>query len=138
MFDTAQDALTFIQGGNATFTVQSGKTGDHLTFNLKRAKGDDPKKPFFVRFNGEFLGTLWQDTEGTLISTVVKGRKGAIGAEADTARHALHWVIYWLKEDTIPEQLTIQHDGSCCRCNRQLTHPDSLASGIGPECAKRI
>lgn len=27
-------------------------------------------------------------------------------------------------------------EGRCCRCNRALTHPDSIETGIGPECAK--
>jgi len=30
---------------------------------------------------------------------------------------------------------TILREGRCIRCNRKLTHPDSILSGIGPECA---
>lgn len=26
----------------------------------------------------------------------------------------------------------------CLRCNRLLTHPESIESGIGPECSKRL
>lgn len=29
------------------------------------------------------------------------------------------------------------NSGNCYRCNRLLTHPDSILSGIGPECSKR-
>ena len=28
-------------------------------------------------------------------------------------------------------------EGRCCRCNRKLTHPESIQYGIGPECAKK-
>lgn len=27
--------------------------------------------------------------------------------------------------------------GKCCKCNRTLTTPESIAAGIGPECAKK-
>ena len=30
----------------------------------------------------------------------------------------------------------LRHAGKCCRCGRRLTHPESLESGWGPECAK--
>jgi hypothetical protein len=28
-------------------------------------------------------------------------------------------------------------ESRCCVCNKKLTHPESITSGIGPECAKR-
>jgi hypothetical protein len=28
--------------------------------------------------------------------------------------------------------------GTCMRCGIELTHPDSVAAGIGPVCAKRV
>ena len=30
------------------------------------------------------------------------------------------------------------HEGRCGRCARRLTVPASVASGIGPECAKMV
>lgn len=32
---------------------------------------------------------------------------------------------------------TILRESRCCRCNRKLTHPESIRLGIGPECASR-
>jgi ABC-type Zn uptake system ZnuABC Zn-binding protein ZnuA len=29
-------------------------------------------------------------------------------------------------------------EGHCCRCNRLLTHPGSIETGIGPECRKQL
>lgn len=29
-----------------------------------------------------------------------------------------------------------QFAGTCIRCNKKLTHPESIRSGIGPDCAK--
>jgi hypothetical protein len=39
---------------------------------------------------------------------------------------------YWYEEG-----YTLLVEGRCCVCNRKLTHPESIAAGIGPECAKR-
>ena len=43
-----------------------------------------------------------------------------------------------LVNGVIPGTLEIWHEGSCGRCGRTLTVPESIASGIGPECAKKI
>lgn len=32
----------------------------------------------------------------------------------------------------------VHHVGKCCRCGRALTVPESIESGIGPECATKI
>lgn len=32
----------------------------------------------------------------------------------------------------------IWHEGKCGRCGRQLTVPESIESGFGPECVKMI
>ena len=32
----------------------------------------------------------------------------------------------------------LHHEGKCCRCGRRLTVPESIESGIGPECATRM
>jgi hypothetical protein len=38
----------------------------------------------------------------------------------------------------LPVTLSMQHEGHCGRCGRTLTHPDSINTGYGPECAARI
>lgn len=39
---------------------------------------------------------------------------------------------------TLPEGYSIQHAGTCCRCGRTLTTPDSVNRGWGPECDKHM
>jgi hypothetical protein len=34
--------------------------------------------------------------------------------------------------------LIVKFDTTCRICNRKLTNPVSIDSGIGPECAKRV
>jgi hypothetical protein len=36
----------------------------------------------------------------------------------------------------LPEGYAVHHSGHCGRCGRLLTHPESLKTGIGPECIK--
>jgi hypothetical protein len=31
----------------------------------------------------------------------------------------------------------VESEARCLRCNRRLTHPESLVTGIGPECSGR-
>lgn len=140
MFDTADQALTFITGGKATFTIQSAVTGDHFTFTVNQAKAKDgfAKRPFFVRCNGDFLGTMWQDTEGKLIAHVTVGKRGINDTASHKARKALTWVVSHLIRGSIHKDVTIQHEGTCCVCARPLTNPESIASGIGPICAARL
>tara|TARA_R110000765_G_scaffold347472_1_gene437578 strand:+ start:494 stop:940 length:447 start_codon:yes stop_codon:yes gene_type:complete len=141
-FEDAQTAIDYITGGKATFTLTSAKSGNHFTFKANTAKSDDAKAypPLFIKvldgpdnsWNGDwlYLGYIAADSDA-----LKAGRKGH--PEAPSYK-ALDWTLRKLFETgLIPAEVTIQHEGSCCRCNRQLTHPNSIASGIGPECSKK-
>ena len=137
---TPEAALEFIFGGTALFTMTSGKTGNHFTFKMRRGRGDNA--PWFANVltgspdnwqDFDFIGfvKLSEDGEKTCL---MAGRKGKPDAPSFKA---LSWALAHLHRGEMPEALTIQHEGRCCRCNRTLTHPDSIESGIGPECAKQ-
>jgi predicted RNA-binding Zn-ribbon protein involved in translation (DUF1610 family) len=139
-FATAADALSFIFGGNATFTLTSGKTNQHFTFKIRR-KVDvvNGKVTHFVRvLTGP--GSDW--TDYTYIGFIATDRSGLIagrkGDAAATSFKALSWTLKSLGHDVLPTSLTIQHEGSCGSCGRALTHPESIARGIGPDCAKKL
>jgi len=148
-FKTVEDAVKFINGGNSVFTIKSLKTDKHFTYKVNKNKNEN--SPYFVRVlagpdnqNWEasqyigFLSSNWRSSwaEGKL--PLVAGKKG----KSDAASFkALNWVLKTLQcpqhNDLSNAQFEIMHEGRCCRCNRALTHPDSIESGIGPECAKR-
>lgn len=46
----------------------------------------------------------------------------------------------WTDEGHIIEQhgFAVHHEGRCGRCGRLLTVPESIESGIGPECARKM
>lgn len=43
-----------------------------------------------------------------------------------------------VREGDQDPQWEVLSQGACCRCNRALTTPESIRTGIGPECAQRI
>ena len=148
MFETAHDLVTFLSGGNAKITIQSKKTGTHFTFKVSQgwdgqANKRDHTTPFFVSVlsgpdneaDFQFIGFIPLNKMAFRRPELVAGRKGRPDAPSFKA---LDWVLRHLSQNNLPEQVEIQHEGHCCRCGRTLTHPDSLASGIGPECRKHF
>jgi hypothetical protein len=133
--ESANDALRFMFGGNAVFTLRSEKTSTRFTYKIRQK---DETSPFFVSVlsgqNNErdyqYLGFIPRADRGTLIA----GSKGLPGAKSFKA---LSWTLSQLSGARIPEQLSIFHEGRCCACGRKLTTPESIISGIGPECAKK-
>ena len=142
-FETAADAKTFILGGSAVFTLTSLKTGKHFTFKVKEKKEEGLNGPN-LRFVNVLAGPDNHSFDesvylGFIPSVgklqIVSGKKGRPDAPSFKA---LAWVLAHLNNDNLPEQVKIQHEGRCCKCNRVLTHPESLDRGIGPECAKHF
>jgi hypothetical protein len=157
-FTSAREALDFIFGGNAVFTVTSAKTGKHFTFKARKPKdggkdrkgfefkGDNPNTFFNVLSNGR--NTAWDEqlfvgfTHDAQRQWLKTSRKNPDAADWPSFK-ALSWTLQQLNkssrvgDDSIPAELTIQHEGACGRCNRPLTDPVSIARGIGPECIKK-
>jgi len=151
-FNKVGEALTFIGGGNSVFTIKSLKTNKHFTYKVSRNK--EGNSPYFVRVlagpdnqswdASQYIGFLpryWKSNaraEGK--EFLVVGKKGKAMAPSFKA---LYYVLLNLlhsgDEDSLEDrQFEIMHEGHCCRCNRALTHPDSIKTGIGPECAKHF
>jgi hypothetical protein len=128
----------FFLGGNATFTVQSGKTGRHMTFKIKQP---DERAPFLVsamtgtdnESHFSYMGKL--DTH-TGSFTPTKGTK--LGSESEQWKVA-EWALrqVWNNRE-LSGGTKISHAGKCGCCGRKLTNPESLETGIGPECRKRF
>ena len=151
-FETAQDALNYIRGGNATVTLTSAKTGNHYTFKITKPsveteaggkKRDHDADIFFVsglhgnpdaHDDWHFVGYFF--AYGDVLR---QSKKAFLARTPITAGFAAFaWALKHLVAGSIPSALTLQHEGSCCRCGRTLTHPESLARGIGPECVKHF
>lgn len=119
--------------GQSTFTVANNK-GEHYTFRIEESEGTHFAK-LLTGSNNEadytYLGIL--KTSGEVVTT----RKSKMSKDSVPVK-VLAWTVKRLLEGKeFPEGYSCLHDGSCSRCGRTLTHPDSLMTGLGPECAKK-
>jgi len=146
-FTSAQDALKFITGSNATVILEFATR--RFTLKVKKPwdketnKRDHDAKIFFVNeltgdpndddFN-HFVGFFFAD--GDRLNQSKKDK--ASGTPPCDAFKAFAWVLKRLVAGELPDGVTIGHSGNCCRCGREITTEASLAAGIGPECIKHF
>lgn len=135
-FETAAAAKAFALAGNATVTVVSKATGTRFTY---RIKASDDGAVHFV----SLLGGADNETDYRYFGYIRRGvfvhggAKAKVGYDAPSAK-AFDWVWKALSRDLMPATLEVWHEGRCGRCNRKLTVPSSIASGLGPECAGKF
>ena len=131
----------FITAGKAIFTVSNGK-GEHYTYKItkKEAQGNYPAAHFVSLLTGPdntsdytYIGML--DVLTGMVRTTAKSR---LQRDSKPVR-VINWTLglVWSGAD-LPEGYNLQHEGRCGRCGRALTVPESIASGLGPECAGKI
>ena len=131
----------FLLAGRAVFTVSNPK-GDHYTFKVRRVESEWPKfsgkmsTTYFVnaKVSGTdhpygYIGIL--DTAKGTIKCTAKSEFLPGTKEYDVAAWACQSV---LNSKMIPDGYHIEHAGRCGKCGRQLTDPESIQRGIGPEC----
>lgn len=120
--------------GRSIVTIKSLSSGKHFTYKVKAAKDSDTV--FFVSvLTGEsdyaFVGTLRRGDTLTFASSP-KSRF----TQKDTVFQAFSFVITQMQiNQRIHPAVEVRHEGTCGVCSRRLTHPESLVSGIGPDCA---
>jgi len=135
--DPAQ-ALRFLLAGKAHVTFRSHKTDAHFTYYVQARKVGGSGQPtlHFVRVLTrpdyyEYLGVI----RGGVFYT--HGRASKISPVAPSAK-AFPWVWQRLTAGRVPETCDVYHEGKCGRCGRRLTVPESITSGLGPECARAV
>jgi hypothetical protein len=128
----------FLLAGKAVFTV-SNPSGVRYTFRIKKSE-----------FNGKsiwFAGLLaGPNNEADFVYMGVVSENGSVFPTAKSKLQAdslpckvLKWSLglVWSGSE-VPEGYKIQHAGKCGRCGRTLTVPESLESGLGPECSEKV
>ena len=136
MLVTAEEALRFMRAGNATVTIRSKKTQTRFTFKVRKSK--DGAVFFISLMNGpdnESAFTYMGYIRGGIYFH--GGRKARVGQDAPSNK-AFAWTWRALSQNTMPATVEIWHEGRCGMCNRKLTVPSSIRSGIGPDCATRM
>ena len=135
--------IEFLRAGKAIFTVENAQ-GQHFTFRVKTGKDKyaRPGSPdiFFVGLltgrdnlkDYTCIGRLMDDNTFQISrAAAVTGFK----KPGEIFAWALKMV---LNQKDLPAGYAIRHAGHCCRCARTLTEPESLTTGIGPECRKKM
>ena len=136
-FIKGEDAARYIRAGRATITLRSERTGDRYTYESEREAekgevhwvrvltGSDNHNDF------QYMGMLRPDGEFT------RTKKSRVAADS-VSYIAFDWAWRYLRVGVMPTKLQVWHEGSCGRCGRKLTVPESIADGLGPECRKKV
>jgi hypothetical protein len=133
--------MKFVRGGRAIFTVNNA-SGKHYTFRVKASKPSEkfPKVAYFVQLltgpnntaDYTYMGMLTDE------NTVRLTAKSKYKTDSEPVK-VFAWALRVLSgEAVLPAGYDIKHEGRCCRCGRVLTVPESIDSGIGPECAQKM
>lgn len=135
-----------ILAGNAVVTLVSGATGARYTYRIARARdwnqrgSQDPQpRRWFVSLLTGPDNTSDFTYVGMVDDRMVFMRTRASKLpEGAAPMKAIRWALAHLTRGRIGAGLEIWHEGRCCRCGRALTVPESVARGLGPECAGKV
>lgn len=122
----------FVLAGRAKITLQSIKTGQHYTYKI--TKGDTDVwfvKRLTIDNTYIYLGTIFPQG-------FVKTRKTAMKDFVSVQFQVFNW--FWTRMNAgagIHPQLKVYHEGRCGMCGTELTDPESIRQGYGPECRKK-
>ena len=130
----------FVLAGKAIFTVSNAK-GDHYTFQVTRKETEGRPVTFFVALltgpNNEtdytYMGVLSQAVGTVILTKASKFNPESLPVKVAQWALALLW-----RNQPVPAGYAIQHEGRCGRCGRTLTVPESIQTGLGPECAAKM
>lgn len=128
----------YVLAGNATVTIRSTTTGQRFTYQVTQSASRPGDRPgtmpvwFVALLTGPdnerdwtYLGTIFAD--GFRLT-----RKSRAGTDAPSVVAFTWWSRHW--EDA---RVEVWHEGTCGRCGRTLTVPESIETGLGPVCAEK-
>jgi hypothetical protein len=134
--DGAQAIKDYVLAGNATITLRSAKTGIRYTFNIRKPREREVMRISLLIGPDRYaeIGSMTPEGGNLQLPGRFKGQDGYTAP----ALTAFRW--FWervMAAQDLPN-LEVWHEGVCGRCGRQLTVPESIQRGIGPECIQRM
>lgn len=146
-----EDALAFLLGGRARFTLKSLETSVDFSFEIKNQKVkqgnkkvDNPNLKFVFLFIG--AGTQVRGSEYGYFGYIVKTRNGweyrdspksAFSNNLERGIVGFKFVFQKLLNGAALPKLEIWHQGICACCGRALKLSESIELGWGPVCLGR-
>ena len=140
-----QDIEKFIFAGNCTFTMFNSRTGKHLTYKVQKLK-PHKKKPGTtddVWFISALTGSNNEDDFAFIGSIRFPNAVCSYNhsAKAKLPKDDLRSISFaWFAQNinALPDSIRVFHEGTCAKCGRKLTVPESVKSGYGPSCYRSI
>lgn len=139
MMTDPAEALAFILGGKAVFTLLSKRSGVRFTFkvqystdelsfvHLRTGKWDDERDVEPWTYVGVIRDKAYFDLT----------KKSQLLGTSDPIK-AITWAMTQLAGGRLPsDQLEFWHEGRCAACDLPLTDPESIKRGFGPTCWAR-
>ena len=119
---------------NGKFTVKSTKTGEHRTFRVRTQPKDSsfcPGKRVLSLLTGadndnSYTGFAFVDDFGIHLW----------GKKKTEQYIALATMLEHLQKHEDAGRVEVYAETTCRKCNRALTTPESILSGIGPICER--
>lgn len=138
---SADKVKEFFFAGNATLTLRNVDSGNRFTYRIDTPKKQkNPNKPvFFVNV----MDGCDNETGFTFVGTifgknVYKHHKGSKIGERDKSVGVIKAFLDFLSKNKMPKSVEVWHEGKCGRCGRKLTVPESIYTGIGPDCIQMV
>jgi hypothetical protein len=116
---------------NGTYTIENTETEEYRTFQVKTVqKGGLEGKRIIALLRGpsnesDYTGFAFLNETGIAIWKRFRS----------TQYEKLGHMLWAAMNGKLPERYRMMHSGTCIKCNRKLTTPESIKSGIGPICA---
>lgn len=125
--------------GKATFTV-SNDSGSHYTFRINKKDGNRGPMYFVKLLTGSdnmtsytYMGMVNATQHRAYPTKASKYNKDSLVFKV------LNWALNIIAfEKDVPEGYEILPSGTCFKCGRKLTTPESIKSGLGPHCRKMV
>jgi hypothetical protein len=117
--------------GDSFFTVSDGT--QRFTYSVKES---DDGKLFFVKVlthpgHYDYIGIVVKASRSYSVTKAVRMNSGSPSI-------VMFARFFMCCRERDYSWMEVWHEGVCGRCGRQLTVPESVASGFGPVCAGRI
>jgi hypothetical protein len=133
---TMDNPARFALAGNAVFTLSSVKTGARFTYRVRAAEQNPIH--FVSVLTGPNNSTDWKYLGYFRRGVYFHGAaKAKISAAAPSAVAFKWWWENTARGIAMPS-LELDHSNRCGRCGRPLTVPESIRTGLGPECAGKL
>jgi hypothetical protein len=142
----------FITAGKSVFTLAipdvfaaQHDTATHYTYRVERREASDRwRETYFVQLltgpdntsDYSYLGIL--DPQSGTVRVTAKSCAGEDSWAVRLLRRVLACLWVGQGERIEAAGFHLHHEGRCGRCGRRLTVPESIESGIGPECARQL